>query len=503
MKLHRLITLLTYLLLLLGCLCIVHFITKIAEPDLPYVTEETETTDASGKSTPSDAESRPQESTPSDAWQKETMPEVKEKTATLPWIPPYEPEIGEPKGPPEIIFASDLHLLAENLFDGGEAFRKRIAADDGKLIPYVPQILDAFFDEVIEEKPDALVLGGDLTFYGEKESHLQLSSMLKKVEDAGIDVVLVPGNHDINTRNAKSYLGKEAELVQDITPEEFEQIYRDYGYEEAMFRDENSLSYIWELDESHWLMMLDSCQYEPRNLVTGRIKTETLTWMEERLKEAKEQNIAVLPIAHHNILDQSRLYTTECKMDDNLRVVEVLEEYRVPLFLSGHMHLQRIKKHQAEPGTDRDAYGISEIINTSFAMPPCQYGVLRWDEEGEMRYFARTVDVERWAQRQDGEVDENLLHFDEFSREFLREVMAGKVRKELENLPEDQVRAMTGLYAELYFDYCRGETVDEKEVKESRGYRFWERNRPDHRYRKEIDAMTADMKQRNFKYSTK
>lgn len=505
MKLHRFLTLLIYIFLLAGCIGIVCIVSKLAGPELPIVVEETMETEETEKATPSDAgeetEEETSEATPSDGaevpeWQ-ETVPARENEWWRAEKAEP-ETVVEEPEGPPEIIFASDLHLLADSLFDDGEAFQKRVAADDGKIIPYVSPVIEAFLDEVIEAEPSALVLGGDLTFYGEKESHLQLAEKLKRVEEAGIDVVLIPGNHDINTKNAKSYLGKKTEDAEDTGPEEFVEIYKDYGYEEALLRDENSLSYIWELDDKNWLMMLDSCQYEPKNLVTGRIKPETLLWMQEQLEAAKEQGIQVIPAAHHNILDQSRLYTTECKMDDNLDVVDLLEANEVPVFLSGHMHLQRIKKHKPEPGADDGAYGISEIINTSFAMPPCQYGVMKWAEDGSLSYHVKTVDVEAWARRQEGEVDENLLHFNEYSRSFLKEVMAGKVNRELENLPDEHRDAMTELYAQIYYDYCRGEAVDGKEVRKSRAYQLWERNRPDHRYRTDMDDMLGDMTKKNF-----
>lgn len=42
--------------------------------------------------------------------------------------------------------------------------------------------------------------------------------------------------------------------------------------------------------------MLDSCQYEPKNLVEGRIKAETLVWMDEQLKKAQEDGMQILPI---------------------------------------------------------------------------------------------------------------------------------------------------------------------------------------------------------------
>lgn len=43
--------------------------------------------------------------------------------------------------------------------------------NDGKIIQYLPQLLEAFLDEVIEEKPTTLMLSGDITVDGEKTNH--------------------------------------------------------------------------------------------------------------------------------------------------------------------------------------------------------------------------------------------------------------------------------------------------------------------------------------------
>lgn len=154
-------------------------------------------------------------------------------------------------------------------------------------------------DQVIAEKPTALVLSGDITMNGEKINHKELAEKLHKVQDAGIPVLIIPGNHDINNPNAAVYFGDEKTSTDSVTPEEFYDIYHMYGYDQAISRDSASLSYVYQLDERNRLLMLDSCQYEPKNLVEGRIKAETLVWMDEQLKKAQEDgdaDIAYCPI---------------------------------------------------------------------------------------------------------------------------------------------------------------------------------------------------------------
>ena len=72
----------------------------------------------------------------------------------------------------------------------------------------------------------------------------------------------------------------------------------------------------------------------------------------------------VLPIGHHNLLAQSRMYTTQCAMNNNGDVIELFQKYELPLYLSGHLHVQRIRKHKAEPGAADDSYGITTISRT-------------------------------------------------------------------------------------------------------------------------------------------
>ena len=74
------------------------------------------------------------------------------------------------------------------------------------------------------------------------------------------------------------------------------EIYGDFGYNEAKSEAPDSLSYLVELNDTTWLMMLDTTVCEPENEVYGEIKEGTLEWMEECLKEAYAEGITVIPV---------------------------------------------------------------------------------------------------------------------------------------------------------------------------------------------------------------
>ena len=409
---------------------------------------------------------------------------------TLPQVWPEVPE-EEHYTPPRIIQATDVHYQSADAEDDGAAFQLFVERCDGKVVKYLPQLLDAFMDQVIAEKPTALVLSGDITMNGEKINHKELAEKLHKVQDAGIPVLIIPGNHDINNPNAAVYFGDEKTSTDSVTPEEFYDIYHMYGYDQAISRDSASLSYVYQLDERNRLLMLDSCQYEPKNLVEGRIKAETLVWMDEQLKKAQEDGMQILPIAHHNLLAQSRMYTTQCAMDNNGEVIDLLQKYKIPLFLSGHLHVQRIRKHKAEPGVADDAYGIQEIVTDAISIPPCQYGILQWKADGSMEYSTESVDVSAWARRT-GQENTDLLDFETWSEEYLQKLISDQIGGVVRNVGSDVKRSMAETYADVYIDYYAGRNIDAKGVRTSQGYTWWERNLPDSYLLKELNSMIND-----------
>lgn len=359
------------------------------------------------------------------------------------------------------------------------------------MVEYLPELLEAFMDQVIEEHPSALVLSGDITMNGEKINHEELARGLMRVQDAGIPVLIVPGNHDINNPHAAVYFGEEKAETDPVTSEEFYNIYHMYGYDQAISRDDASLSYVYQLDERNRLLMLDTCQYEPKNMVEGQLKVETLRWADEQLKKAKEDGMNVLPIGHHNLLAQSRMYTTQCAMNNNGDVIELFQKYELPLYLSGHLHVQRIRKHKAEPGAADDSYGIMEIVTDALSIPPCQYALLEWKRDGSMEYSTKAVDVSAWAART-GSQNPDLLDFEGWSERYIQKLIIDQIRGVVKNLGNDVEHSMAEVYASVYIDYYAGRRIDAKGIRSSKGYRWWERNMPDSYLLKELDAMIDD-----------
>lgn len=369
-----------------------------------------------------------------------------------------------------IILATDIHYFDPSLTDYGPRFQEMVEYGDGKVVTYIDEITDAFLEEVIQLRPNALILSGDLTLEGEKKSHESLAEKLYRVEEAGIPVLVIPGNHDINNKRAARYEGEQRLPAEYTTPEEFRRIYRDFGYDEAISEDVRSLSYVYQLDEEHRIMMLDTCQYRPVAKVGGAILSETYYWIEEQLEEAWEEAMDVIPVAHHNLLEESKIYVDDCTIEHGEQLVNILDEWDVKLFLSGHLHVQHTMRSE-------DNRGVWEAVTSSLATPACQYGVLTCRDDGSYQYGTWSVDVESWA-REHGRKERDLLEFRKFQEPFLRRVFYNQSMTALNavpDIPEDRKKQMSDLYARLnYYYYYQGTAYQIKnEVLSDPAYLMW------------------------------
>ena len=281
------------------------------------------------------------------------------------------------------VIASDLHYIAPELTDGGPGYQQTLKNGDSKFMPYVEEITDAFLDEVLADPPDVVLLTGDLTFNGAEISHRRLAGKLQRLEDAGIPVLVLPGNHDVYNENAALYRGGSFERVPFASGESFAGIYRDFGPGEALSADSDSLSYVWQLNEQVWIMMLDENTAHDFCGLSDR----SFQWIEAQLQKAREEGRFVLVAGHQNVFQHS-IFRGGYVIQGAQRLQELLRRYGVPLCLSGHLHTQHVQSED----------GLTEIATSALCSYPCQYAVLT-AEDGRLRYGTRRLDLAAWAER--------------------------------------------------------------------------------------------------------
>lgn len=362
-----------------------------------------------------------------------------------------------------LIAANDFHYLARSLNDQGEYVENIARTGDGKVIHYIDPIMKAFTEQVIYHKPDALLVMGDLTYNGEAQSHIDLVKLLEKIEASGIPVGVLPGNHDIEMPFAKSYATGEAVPTDTISYDEFKQLYGQFGYDDAELKDENSFSYMMELNEDTWAVFLDANAEGSR----GRIADQTMEWLISSLEEAKSRGKTVISATHQTLLVHNDLFTNGFLIENDSVIRKIYDYYDVRLNLGGHLHLQHFVL---------DPEGLNELITGAASVQPNNLGHILIDTDLNVTYETEPIDVAGWA-RKNRVMNRDLLDFAKYSRDFFTSISYNNTKRIFEkqtDLSNREINTLVTFSSEANTDYfcgdlcatCDGLTEDE-------AYKLW------------------------------
>jgi len=297
---------------------------------------------------------------------------AKEKATVLKYE--YNTQTSPPPAYPAAFFSviSDTHLYDTSLGSSGEAFTITMNSDR-KLLLDSQDLLDYAINEIIAAKVNFVLVCGDLTKDGELINHNIVAQKLKKLSAAGISAFVVPGNHDINNPDAVKYDGDKTEPVPSINAGDFARIYGDFGFNSAIMRDDDSLSYVTEPVEGLWLLALDACRYRENvpgkhEIVSGKMSQRTVDWITSVLREAANKNKAVLAMMHHGAVEhwtgQKKLHP-DYLIQDYANFGNFLASWNVRFIFTGHYHAQDVTRGEYNGKT------LHDIETGSLVTAPC------------------------------------------------------------------------------------------------------------------------------------
>ena len=352
-----------------------------------------------------------------------------------------------PKEPLEIWICADLHYLASSLHDDGTVFRQLVEQGDGKVPEYSEAIADEFIRLCLERRPDAVVIPGDLTYNGERISLQELCGKLKTLQDSGIPVLVIPGNHDLLYPYARSYFGSNARKTQAISLSDFREDCGAFGWEQAAARDSDSFSYVYSLSDDVELMFLDAnTPADP-----GSILDSTLTWAKKQLAWAKEDGKTVITVTHQSLLAQNKFMTKGFIINNHDKLENLLRKYGVTLNLSAHIHIQHSVAED----------GMTDIATGCISVAPLRYGIL-----------SLGADRSQW--------DYTPCHLEILQQEATDRFTTCMTRQIADSLsgrdiPEEDFKYMVEFMMDLNRSYFAGEITDRDvdTVRQTEGYLKW------------------------------
>ena len=274
------------------------------------------------------------------------------------------------KAQERIMVIADPHVLASSLIEPGTAMDEMI---DGqrKMIDLSEPAWLALMDTALKYKPELLLIPGDLTKDGEVASHALVAASLLALQQAGIQTLVIPGNHDIGGK-AYAYRGDQTIPVETLADEAWESTYS-WVYEQVVAKDSHSHSYAAEPLPGLTILGIDGSH---ENAGTGELSEQTLAFVLDQADRAIAKKNAVIAMSHWQILehfDKQGTLESSCRFKEADALRDSLIAHGVHLVLTGHFHVNGITTYHNPIASDVDS--IVEITTGSPITYPCPY---RW-----------------------------------------------------------------------------------------------------------------------------
>ncbi len=369
-------------------------------------------------------------------------------------INPEKASITESVSPLNVsmIVFSDPHYYHPSLGTEGAAFKQYLDWDR-KLLKESPELLEKAVQMTLRSDADMVLVPGDLTKDGTLISHLAVADRLANLEKQGVEVFVVPGNHDISNGQSYAYVGDSTLRVENVDPVRFEQIYAPFGYDQAIFRDSFSLSYVAEPAEGLWIIGLDPCLYKFNDPLghaetDGEFEEGTLRWLTDLLNSPGAGGKTRIAMMHHGVLEhhaaQERFFAASL-VNDRKKIARLLADHNVKVVFTGHYHSNDISMKKWNDGSV-----LYDVETGSLVTYPCP--IRKVDIEGDMMKI-ETVRIRSIPSRK--------VDFQEYTRNYLEEGITGIVEQTLldMNLRPKDAEKLGSQAGRVYSAHCAGDEI--------------------------------------------
>lgn len=284
-----------------------------------------------------------------------------------------------------LIAGSSLSLLSAYAFDGAVKFALATdihidntktelevnypeselyfqASGSGNIYDQAASLTREFMRKSAAEGAEFILISGDLTRNGNEEQHKYVASLLSDFEkQSGIEVYVVPGNHDYYRSD----------------PARFKEYYNALGYDKALAVDEKTASYTADLNTNYRLIAVDS--NDPGEDGDG-IDSALLGWIEAQTQAAANDGKEIIYMMHHPLLEHlylGRLLMKDFVVKDGDSVAEKFSQWGIKYVFTGHEHGNDVTSY-----TGKNGEVVYDVLTTALSSYPLEYRFITMDENG-------------------------------------------------------------------------------------------------------------------------
>lgn len=246
---------------------------------------------------------------------------------------------------------TDTHFFKNSLGARGDAYDDFMRFEQ-KCFAETQSINISVFDWLKNaDEADSVLIAGDLTFNGEKESHLEFIKLLNELKASGKNVYVVTADHDFKKDGDSCFAFDEngRSSPQSTKREELYDLYYEFGFKDALAVDKKHLSYVSQIGEGVRLLALNNDGADDGQ---RRFDEEQIKWIKEQAKKAREDGQIMFAMNHYPLLPGQPIFSIvpSAVQKESDVVTTMLADEGVHLIFTGHMHNQSINEKITDRG---------------------------------------------------------------------------------------------------------------------------------------------------------
>ncbi len=251
--------------------------------------------------------------------------------------------------PLKFYLVTDTHYFKNSLGAYGEEY-ERFMDFEQKCFAETQSINEAVFSYLeTANEADIVLIAGDLSFNGEKESNEAFSKLLHEfTEKSGKKVYVVTAGHDFND-NPFCFTDKGRGKPEGTKFTDLYGYYKDFGYTDAIEFNEKHMSYVAQLSDDVRLLVICN-DIDGQKHIT--YDDEFLGWIESQAKKAAEDGQMMFAMEHYPVLPGQPILSLigDARQSESQKLIDTLADNGVHLIFTGHMHNQSINVVETEKG---------------------------------------------------------------------------------------------------------------------------------------------------------
>lgn len=282
---------------------------------------------------------------------------------------------------------TDTHYYDSSFKRTGKAYEERSRTDQ-KCVAETPAIVDAGFDQILQDKDtDIILIPGDLVYRGEYQSHVGFRQRLYKLREQGKRIYLITARHDYcEDGEPAEFEGDEIIPVQGMPRSELRDFYKDFGFGDAISEHKQSMSYVAQLGDGIRLLALN-CDGDCKDF--KGIWPDQMQWALEQIKAAHESGNYIFAMTHYPLLPFSAIMHLigDAKLTDWEKTAQTLADAGLDLIFTGHMHAQAVTEYTTAKGNT-----ITDVQTGCFVGCPCAYRKVTFSDNHTVDIKSYTID---------------------------------------------------------------------------------------------------------------